>query len=133
MHISSLISYKHIYLPPYLLCLLHYSLLYLFTYSLVSLFIFLLTYLFTWLFTHFSTYYLTCLLIFSNYLTYCLASKSNLNEYIERGEDPDSSDKPRPKSTKLVNYTPIPEVDIFIHLLVLLHSLDAKNYETVCF
>ena len=65
-------------------------------------------------------------------MLFYVASKADLNEYIEKREDPDSSDKPRPKSTKLANYTPIPEVDIFIHLLVLLHCLDAKNHEKVC-
>ncbi|XP_065054041.1 26S proteasome non-ATPase regulatory subunit 3-like [Rhopilema esculentum] len=60
---------------------------------------------------------------------FCLpTSKSELNEFLEK-PDPESSDKPRPKSTKLANYTPIPEVDVFIHLLVLLHCLDNKVFE----
>ena len=54
-----------------------------------------------------------------------------MNGYIGKQVDLESSDRPRPKSTKLANYTPIPEVDIFIHLLVLLQCLDAKNFEKV--
>eukprot|EP00112_Aurelia_sp_Birch-Aquarium-sp1_P011208 Seg236.5 transcript_id=Seg236.5/GoldUCD/mRNA.D3Y31 product="26S proteasome non-ATPase regulatory subunit 3" protein_id=Seg236.5/GoldUCD/D3Y31 len=61
---------------------------------------------------------------------FCLpASKAGLTEFNEQPASADSSDKPRPKSTKLVNYTPIPEVDVFIHLLVLLYNLDLKNFE----
>jgi len=37
----------------------------------------------------------------------------------------------RPRSAKLANTPVIPEIEVYLHLLVLIHLIDNKKYEKV--
>lgn len=57
---------------------------------------------------------------------YCMpGTKTELFEYLEKPAETEATEKPRVKSGK--SLSPLPEVDVYIHLLVLLYLLDGKK------
>lgn len=43
----------------------------------------------------------------------------------------DTSEPFRPKSGKQAMLMPIPEIEVYLHLLLLIHMIDTKRYEDV--